>query len=1134
LRLDRAPVAFRGLILTLLMTTAHPTWGAAAAVDVLSTDLAPLIDKVANYPSRFAVDVPFTASPDTRGEWSTTGATSTWRYSVQIPTAVSMSFHATGVQFPASATLRTTLNGVVYTYSARDIHQRELWSRIGRGDTISFELQVATAERNQLRLGISSLQAGYRGLGQGVRNHRHYDQLRHNTQALTTEADPSGCSENWSCHITTATSGPGQGTVALFIGNIGLCTGVLLNDVPGDGVPYVLTARHCENGNSDGGSPGAASSVIVYWDSVTPCGSSLGNFYDSGAVTQTGATTVVEQQDAWLVRLNGPPVPNDAYYAGWDATGGSFVGGFTPHHAGGTSRQYVHWFGQAFYTTIPAADLSVHYDSTVWATVNDLGSAGPGSSGGGLFDENGRLVGVHVRGVEQSGNSNAGVCPVSSPTAPSATHNTSLATALSGIFNSTADPESTTGAVTLQSVLDPGNTGTKVVDGQTAPPFVSLNALNASSASTGGTINLYWTSVRATSCTASGGESGDGWSGNLTTSGNTSVTSFDGGSVTYTVTCTDGHRQTHASVVVNWALSPPEVELFLNGPTYFGTPFQVPWRSDLQPCTASGGLPNDGWSGTLPRLANGSLTVTETVVGSVTYGITCGSGSRTASSQIVVQIEAPYVRVSADAVTLLTGQPVNVEAYSIGLPCTYSGGTPGDGWSGTGDASGLALLVTETVPGAYTYALSCGSGANVTTAQATVTFVNAAPAASLTVSSSSVAVDSGETFTWDANVRPCKLSKTGPESALVAQGSSPHGTTSETLFVLGTYTYTLSCGSGATVAQATKTVTVTGTPQLTLVQGLGPPVAGQQFLMQWQGNLAPCVASGGGPGDGWAGNLPSASGIIDIAEATSGQFTYTIDCGSGAQELQAQVAVTVATAPPIPPPAIEASTATQTVGQGVTVSWSASNGGLCTPSGGSGNDEWAKAGTQVSSGSILVHESVPGDYTYTIQCAGSLTASSVKVTFNAPIVSTPPVPPSVNLTAGISTATTGDAITLTWTTANASACMASGGSSSDGWPGSQNPNGSETTVHESVAGTYTYSIVCTGAAGTTSSTSSVKVTVNAPTVTVSGSNGGTANGGGSGGGGALGWLELALLGSFTLFGRRPSPYARSYQAARGS
>ena len=85
---------------------------------------------------------------------------------------------------------------------------------------------------------------------------------------LWVDADParliqalSNVLANAEAGTTLTLNGSFSGTSGLTkagAGTLRMGSGVLLNDVPGDGVPYVLTARHCENGSANGGAPGAA------------------------------------------------------------------------------------------------------------------------------------------------------------------------------------------------------------------------------------------------------------------------------------------------------------------------------------------------------------------------------------------------------------------------------------------------------------------------------------------------------------------------------------------------------------------------------------------------------------------------------------------------------------------------------------------------------------------------------------------------------------------------------------------------------------------------------------------------------------------------------------------------------------
>ncbi len=1161
----------------------------AAAQEVLGTDLSPLIDQSAAFPTRFAVDVPHAVSTAGAGSWTQSGTRSTWTYSIRIPTAVSVSFHASHLNLPGDAVLTVTgKNGGSASYQARDIARGALWSRPLPGDSLALSLSVSAAERPLAALQIESFQAGYRSLGGNVPDNEHYRSLMKKAAVPT-----SSCTVNYSCQATSANQGPANATAAILVGNVGQCTGTLVNDTSGDGIPYILTARHCENGTLGGGEPGAAANVTVYWDAVTPCDATLGSIYDGTATTQSGATTMVEQQDAWLIKLDSPPAANDAYYSGWDATGGMFSGGYSIHHALGYDKQYVGWYGQPLLQTIPGATLQLGYSSTFWGVVNETGSVGAGASGGALFDPNNNAVGSATLAVLTNGESSAGVCPSTPLQTPSASTLTAYYTALSAIWNSTADTTSSTGAATLKSVLDAANTGSLVVGG-TGKLSVTLSA-DQSTPGTGQTLNLTWNAPGAQVCTPNGGVSGDGWTGSQAASGTYVLTEQSAGQVTYSITCTATGMVGFATVTVDWQLIPAFVSLTGSGPTaYAGGMVSLQWAANTQPCTASGGTSGDGWAGT--KAKSGSQSVQASVLGDVTYTLTCGTGTRTATSQYTIAVVAPSASpIVGDANQMLPGQLVTLQ-FGGGGSCVASGGAPGDGWAGPLSSStqvagmlGYTVQVTETVAGTYTYTVTCsgvGATANLSnTTSTTLTFAGSQPTASLSAGPSPEETTGVLNLAWTSNVRPCNITYTGPGSqAGTVTGtdmSSPVGTALDGQEVAGSYVYTLTCGTGQSQAQSNATVVwFTNAPAVTLNVGNPWPLNSPTPIM-WQSNVYPCTGTGGLAGDGWAGSKTKALGYQAVTESTLGAVTFGITCGTGSQIVQAQASTTVIT----PIVSITSNSSTLAVDGNLLLQWSA-NIGPCTSSisPGSGN-----FGTVLNtSGGVETSQLIAGTYTYTINCAGvqastqvtftgsltTLTASTANVPVDTPITlswsspsyvtsctasggspgdgwtgtlgsagtknvtsvsastvtysidcefgdgpspaqtqvtytpvitSQPAVPtPTATLTTSTPNGVVGSSVTLSWTSENANACMASGGASGDGWSGNLSLAGTM-SVTETAAGSFTYGIVCTGAPPASSASVDVKFAVTS--VTVTGSSGGK-----SGGGGAVDLWSVSLLG----------------------
>ncbi len=218
---------------------------AAGQVVTLQTDLRPLIKAAVNTPVQFAVHVPHAVSAQTNGHWAAMGpAAAEWSNSIRIPSAVSMSFHATTIRLPSSAALTVQGSKTTVVYRAQDLRSGDLWSRVLPGESLQLRIDVQASQRDQVVLEIQSFQAGYRALGAVAQDHPYYRQLLGQSGA----SGNASCVQNYQCSVTAANTPIAKATVGIVVGNLYQCTGTLINDVPGDNAPYILTARHCENG----------------------------------------------------------------------------------------------------------------------------------------------------------------------------------------------------------------------------------------------------------------------------------------------------------------------------------------------------------------------------------------------------------------------------------------------------------------------------------------------------------------------------------------------------------------------------------------------------------------------------------------------------------------------------------------------------------------------------------------------------------------------------------------------------------------------------------------------------------------------------------------------------------------------
>jgi hypothetical protein len=613
--------------------------------------------------------------------------------------------------------------------------------------------------------------------------------------------------------------------------------------------------------------------------------------------------------------------------------------------------------------------------------------------------------------------------------------------------------------VTLRSVLDAANTGQTVTSGYGILPAPVTLASSTPSQNSYQLITLTWSAPGAQTCTATGGLSGDGWTGTLPASGSLQLTETTGGQVTYGVRCTAGTLIGNATTAVTWTLLPAFANLSVSSPvTAAGNTIQLQWFANTTPCTASGGTAGDGWAGT--KANSGTQNVPVLSIGSITYTLTCGSGNRIAMGQQIVTANPPSAAIIADGTQLRYGQPVNLSWTAEGT-CTQSGGAAGDGWGGALPGPGSSSqTVTEAAPGTYIYTITCAGGGQQSQASATVVFTNAAPASTLVAkpTSEEIATDPGApiydpNLTWTANVRPCTITYTGPgnlQGSVTLQGNFPGGTAFDSQQVAGAFNYVLTCGTGANQVVAGAAINwFTNDPAVTLTVNSTWAVGIPNGVV-WNSNVFPCTGSGGVSGDGWAGSKAGPVGSQNVTEAATGTDMFTITCGSGAQVVQAQSTATVI----VPTATITASASSLQVGQPLTIRWNATLAN-CTSSITPGSPGgW---GTVLSaSGGFQTTENTPGMYTYAVNCQGA--QASTQVTF------TPGPVQAVSLAAKPASAVVNSPVTLSWSTSNVSTCNAAGGTSGDGWTGSLPTSGSQ-QVTELTVGAVTYSLVCYGLQG---------------------------------------------------------------------
>jgi hypothetical protein len=363
-----------------------------------------------------------------------------------------------------------------------------------------------------------------------------------------------------------------------------------------------------------------------------------------------------------------------------------------------------------------------------------------------------------------------------------------------------------------------GGDATASVSVAVAPPPAPTVVLSVAPTNVpaGAAATLTWSSSDATSCTASGGWSGDEPLNGSVSTGPLSVTA------SFSLNCAGPGGSTGQTVGVTVTGSPPAptVTLTLNPTTIVsGGSAMLAWSStNASSCSASG-----GWNGGEP--ISGSLS-TGALAATTSYTLTCtgaGGSAGTTAAVIVTPPAAPTVMLTANPTSIASGGTATL-AWSTtnASSCTASGG-----WSGTKLTSGSQPTGALTTTASYTLTCTGPGGSSGATANVTVVADTQAPTvptglAAPTITANSIALS------WSAStdlpspggtgVGGYYLYRNGNTTTPFATVSSGTAYTDSGLAASTTYAYQVAAFDKATPANVSapsatlSTTTLSGAP----------------------------------------------------------------------------------------------------------------------------------------------------------------------------------------------------------------------------------------------------------------------------------------------------------------------------------
>jgi hypothetical protein len=327
-----------------------------------------------------------------------------------------------------------------------------------------------------------------------------------------------------------------------------------------------------------------------------------------------------------------------------------------------------------------------------------------------------------------------------------------------------------------------------------------------------------------------------------------------------------------------------------------------------------------------------------------------------------------------------------------------------------------------------------------------------APTVQLSADNSSVAYNGTVTVRWvSTDADTCTASGAWSGEKELSGNESIGPLTADSSFVL-------SCtGQGGETTARVMVDVMPPPPTVTLMADMTSVAYNGAVMLSWvSSNADVCTASGAWSGTKELSGKESIGGLISDSR-------FVLNCVGAGGEANASVSVEVL--PSSPTVTLTADTPSVVYNGEVTLNWSTTNATSCTASG-------AWSGVKGLSGSESIG-SLTADSSFVLSCSGAGGEASAAVAVSVQ----PPPLPTVTLMADTTSVAYNGAVTLNWSTTNATSCTASGA-----WSGVKELSGSESIG--SLTSDSSFVLSCSGAGGEASAAVAVSVQSPLPLPTV--------------------------------------------------
>lgn len=380
----------------------------APTIDIPKVDISRFLQEDSiqaplGVPFRFGYDTDVDYTPENLGVWLEKADGRIWKLNIRSQGAYSINLIFDELILPDSSQLyiyngdRTMLYGPI---TSQNINEGVgFGTDLIQGDLITLELFEPKEAKARSKLRIAKVIHGYKDVFNTPNNF----------------GDALGCHNNVSCNDFSDWHNQSNSVaMVLLANNTRMCSGALLNNICGDMVPNFLTAFHCiDVGDNNNPCEAEAGNGVLSATEINRAQNWVFRFqYKSPTCTPSSEPTTWMtfngstfragwfNADFALVEMNNrPSASTGIQYAGWSRNTTAPSSGASIHHPSGdvmkistynnpaTNSSEIIW-GYGCPPLTNTTPISTH-----WTLTLNSGTSEGGSSGGPLFDQNGRVVG---------------------------------------------------------------------------------------------------------------------------------------------------------------------------------------------------------------------------------------------------------------------------------------------------------------------------------------------------------------------------------------------------------------------------------------------------------------------------------------------------------------------------------------------------------------------------------------------------------------------------------------------------------------------------------------------------------------------------------------------------------------------